>query len=179
MNSLSGSTISKAWNLFENYSGIPPDEIEPHVRRVVWCPPLNTYSTPPRSSADAHPPANSTASQREQAFAVFNYPCLGRWRFLYLYITTLPQYPELLERTKAGAVLLDAACCVGQVLRQLAFDRAPQETFKAARFFLRGMRWIWWIRDLQSWTGRWILFMRRRSFTCLAGMSRLGWERGW
>ncbi|KAK0649516.1 hypothetical protein B0T16DRAFT_492134 [Cercophora newfieldiana] len=93
--------ISKAWNLLENYSGIPPDEIEPHLRKV-----------------------------RDQAFAVFNYPCLGRWRFLDLYITTHPAYPELLARTKAGAVLLDAACCVGQALRQLAFDGAPQENLR-------------------------------------------------
>ncbi|KAK3358171.1 hypothetical protein B0T25DRAFT_622633 [Lasiosphaeria hispida] len=88
----------KAWHLLNKYSGIPEADIEPHVRAV-----------------------------RDRAFAVFNYPCLGRWRFLDLYITTHPQYQELLDRTKAGATLLDAGCCVGQALRQLAFDGAPQE----------------------------------------------------
>ncbi len=29
------SKLAKAWKLLEGYSGIPEDEIEPHVRRVV------------------------------------------------------------------------------------------------------------------------------------------------
>ncbi|KAK0611622.1 hypothetical protein B0T14DRAFT_390477, partial [Immersiella caudata] len=87
--------------LLQHYSHIPPDRIEPHLRAV-----------------------------REKAFAVYNYPCLGRWRFLDLYITTLPIYPSLLARVKAGAVFLDAACCVGQVLRQLAYDGAPERNLK-------------------------------------------------
>jgi len=27
--------ISKAWNLLEKYSGIPPEQIEPHLRTIV------------------------------------------------------------------------------------------------------------------------------------------------
>ncbi|KAK4445053.1 hypothetical protein QBC34DRAFT_473200 [Podospora aff. communis PSN243] len=93
--------ISKAFNLLQHYSHIPPDQIEPHLRAI-----------------------------RDRAFAIYSYPCLGRWRFLDLYITTLPIYPSLLARIKAGAVFLDAACCVGQVLRQLAYDGAPQGNLK-------------------------------------------------
>ncbi|KAK5662609.1 hypothetical protein OQA88_8523 [Cercophora sp. LCS_1] len=93
--------LAKAWNLFQQYSHIPEDEIEPHVRRV-----------------------------RDKAFSVFNYPCLGRFRFLDLYITTHPFYPSLITRTQAGEILLDAGCCVGQALRQLAHDGAPQANLR-------------------------------------------------
>ncbi|KAK3385822.1 hypothetical protein B0H63DRAFT_449824 [Podospora didyma] len=88
--------LAKVWKLLESYSGIPPDEIEEHLRHV-----------------------------RAKAWAIFPYGCIGRWRFLDLYITALPQYPELLARTQQGQTLLDCACCFGQALRQLAFDGAP------------------------------------------------------
>ena len=43
-----------------------------------------------------------------------------------MYIATQPLYPELLDRAKNNnAVILDCACCLGQALRQLAFDGAP------------------------------------------------------
>ncbi|KAK3689345.1 hypothetical protein B0T22DRAFT_528349 [Podospora appendiculata] len=89
--------LEKAWRLLEGYSRIPADVIEPHLRAV-----------------------------RDKAWAIFPYGCLGRWRFLDMYITTLPEYPELLTRTRAGATLLDCGCCLGQTLRQLAHDGAPQ-----------------------------------------------------
>ncbi|KAK0609972.1 hypothetical protein B0T17DRAFT_473363, partial [Bombardia bombarda] len=82
--------------LLEGYSHIPADEIEQHLREV-----------------------------RQKAWSAHHYPCLGRWRFLDLNITTLPSYPSILSRLASGAVLLDCACCLGQALRQLAFDGAP------------------------------------------------------
>jgi ubiquinone/menaquinone biosynthesis C-methylase UbiE len=63
--------------------------------------------------------------QRDKAFAIFPYPCIGRWRFLDLYVTSTPQYPTLIERLKGGDSLLDVGCCFGHILRQLAHDGAP------------------------------------------------------
>ncbi|KAI9701332.1 MAG: hypothetical protein M1820_006554 [Bogoriella megaspora] len=40
-------------------------------------------------------------------------------------ITTLPEYPEVLERVKDGQRFLDLACCFGQILRKMNFDGAP------------------------------------------------------
>ena len=34
--------ISKAWNLLEKYSGIPPEQIEPHLRAIVCFVPIFT-----------------------------------------------------------------------------------------------------------------------------------------
>ncbi|KAK3317566.1 hypothetical protein B0T19DRAFT_405253 [Cercophora scortea] len=89
--------LEKAWRLLNDYSHIPEKEIEPHLRAI-----------------------------RDKAWTIFPYGCLGRWRFLDMYITTLPQYPSLLSHTRAGATLLDCGCCLGQTLRQLALDGAPQ-----------------------------------------------------
>jgi len=63
--------------------------------------------------------------KRDKAFAIFHYPCLGRWRFLDLYITETPEYPAVVSRLKAGETLLDVGCCFGHILRQLAADGAP------------------------------------------------------
>ncbi|KAK3377303.1 hypothetical protein B0T24DRAFT_592916 [Lasiosphaeria ovina] len=87
-----------AWRLLEQYAGVPADEVEAHLHRV-----------------------------RDKAWQIFPYGCIGRWRFLDLYIATLPQYGELIARTQRGAVLLDCACCFGQALRQLAADGAPAQ----------------------------------------------------
>ena len=37
--------ISKAWNLLEKYSGIPPEQIEPHLRAIVRSQPRYLYPT--------------------------------------------------------------------------------------------------------------------------------------
>ncbi len=65
--------------------------------------------------------------QHEKAWAIFPYGCIGRWRFLDFYASTLPEYSAAVERLQAGDTLLDAGCCFGYMLRQLAFDGAPQE----------------------------------------------------
>ncbi|KAH8809369.1 methyltransferase domain-containing protein [Xylogone sp. PMI_703] len=87
---------AKTWSLLESYSKIPPDEIESHLRAV-----------------------------REKAWKIFPYGCIGRWLFLDCVITSLPEYPDVIERVKSGDVLLDAGCAFGYVLRQLAIDGAP------------------------------------------------------
>ncbi|KAF2452252.1 hypothetical protein BDY21DRAFT_408479 [Lineolata rhizophorae] len=85
-----------ARELLEKYSGIPPDKVKSHVMEI-----------------------------RDKAFAITPFPCIGRFHFLDLSIHTLPAYPEILARARAGQTVLDIGCCFGQDLRKLAFDGAP------------------------------------------------------
>ncbi|KAI9847328.1 MAG: hypothetical protein M1838_000937 [Thelocarpon superellum] len=84
--------------LLEEYSGIPPDEVEAHIKQV-----------------------------RERAWKIWPYRCIGRFTFLDLSISWSAAYGEVLERVKAGQSLLDIGCCVGQDIRKLIFDGAPAE----------------------------------------------------
>jgi hypothetical protein len=87
-----------ARQLLENYTKIPPDQIEDHVVKI-----------------------------RNDAWEVFPYPCIGQFRFLDLSLKTMEQYPEILQRLQQGQKLLDMACCFGQEIRQLVVDGAPAE----------------------------------------------------
>jgi SAM-dependent methyltransferase len=62
--------------------------------------------------------------QREKAWGIARYPCIGRWRFLYLPNSDDPHFHILLRRLKdsaSGDALLDLGCCMAQVLRQFAY----------------------------------------------------------
>ncbi|KAF7545440.1 hypothetical protein G7046_g9565 [Stylonectria norvegica] len=88
--------IGPARHLLEVYSKIPDQDLEDHIRRV-----------------------------REKAWGVSHYPCVGRWKFLYILDPRDPRYQQVLFRlTMRGSrdVLLDLGCCVGQVIRQLRSD---------------------------------------------------------
>lgn len=84
--------------VFEKYSGLPPDAVIPHIVEV-----------------------------RNRAFDVFPYPCIGLFRFLNLGIRKSPQYSEVLQRLKDGQSFLDIGCCFGQDIRRLVADGAPSE----------------------------------------------------
>ncbi|KAF3767036.1 hypothetical protein M406DRAFT_222626, partial [Cryphonectria parasitica EP155] len=89
--------------LLRTYSNIPENEVESHLRVI-----------------------------RDKAFGVHPYGCIGKWNFLDLYMPDVPQYPEVVERVKAGEVLLDVGCCFGAVLRQLVADGASDENLRGA-----------------------------------------------
>jgi SAM-dependent methyltransferase len=79
-------------------------------------------------SAPVSQRAYSKKSQRDKAWAVWPYPCIGQFRFLDLSISQSTHYPEILERLKTGEQnFLDLGCCFGQDLRKLAADGAPSE----------------------------------------------------
>ncbi|MCJ1355504.1 MAG: hypothetical protein MMC33_005496 [Icmadophila ericetorum] len=83
--------------LLEKYSGIPHDDVIPHISKL-----------------------------RDRAFDTWPYPCIGQLRFLNLNLSTSPLYPTVLSRlTTQSQTFLDAGCCFGQDLRKLAFDGAP------------------------------------------------------
>jgi 2-polyprenyl-3-methyl-5-hydroxy-6-metoxy-1,4-benzoquinol methylase len=64
--------------------------------------------------------------QRDKAWEVYAYPCIGQFRFLNLSLYKQPSYGRMLECLKAGeARYLDVGCCLGQDMRKLVFDGAP------------------------------------------------------
>ncbi|MCJ1434882.1 hypothetical protein MMC27_004252 [Xylographa pallens] len=79
--------------LLEQYSGIPPDQVLPHVVAV-----------------------------RDKAFDVWSYACIGQVRFLDFTLPKLPYWSEVLPRLRSGATFVDAGCCFGQVIRFLTFN---------------------------------------------------------
>ncbi|CAM1501858.1 Fc.00g038420.m01.CDS01 [Cosmosporella sp. VM-42] len=88
--------IGPARHLLESYSKIPYHDLDDHIRRV-----------------------------REKAWDVSRYPCVGRWKFLYILDPQDPRYQQVLFRLNVGGsrdVLLDLGCGVGQVIRQLRSD---------------------------------------------------------
>ncbi|KAI0473123.1 hypothetical protein GGR56DRAFT_600496 [Xylariaceae sp. FL0804] len=92
--------------LLETYSGIPADEVVPHVLAV-----------------------------RDKAFALYPWPCIGQMRFLRLSLASYPAYPRILELLRADDLpqqqqqrrrrqYLDLGCCFGQDMRKLVVDGA-------------------------------------------------------
>ncbi|KAH8668552.1 hypothetical protein BX600DRAFT_548883 [Xylariales sp. PMI_506] len=82
--------------LLEQYSNIAPDEVGQHILDV-----------------------------REKLWSIKPYGCIGKLSFLNLSFTSDPRYKSALARLTepdSTATFLDMGCCVGQVLRQLAFD---------------------------------------------------------
>lgn len=66
--------------------------------------------------------------QRDKAWEIFPYPCIGQFRFLDLSISQSPHYSDILSRLKSGEeTFLDLGCCFGQDLRKLVSDGAPSE----------------------------------------------------
>lgn len=65
--------------------------------------------------------------QREKAWKVFQYPCIGMYSFIDFSISKHEKYADVLERVKSGETLLDLACGFGQDIRKLVFDGAPPE----------------------------------------------------
>ncbi|KAL5119572.1 hypothetical protein ACEQ8H_002418 [Pleosporales sp. CAS-2024a] len=87
-----------AREIFEKYSHIAPAEVELHIKTV-----------------------------RNEAFKIFPYPCVGNWGFLNLSVMNSPIYDDVLQRIKNGQQYLDIGCCMGQDIRKLIVDGAPQE----------------------------------------------------
>lgn len=66
--------------------------------------------------------------QRERAWQIFPFPCIGRMRFLDFSLSTMPSYEKILSSLSSKEdpkTLLDVGCCFGQDLRKLIVDGAP------------------------------------------------------
>ena len=100
--------------IFEEYSGISPQQIVPHIQELVRRPRM-----PSKFGTDF--------LQRKRAWDVKPYMCIAQARFLSLNLPHHPLYPEVLERMMQQERLLDLGCCLGQDIRKLAFDGVPSE----------------------------------------------------
>jgi SAM-dependent methyltransferase len=105
--------------LLERYSNIPPADVEAHVKKVV------SLCVPKLRSL-------LTLRQRDEAFKIFPYPCLGNWGFLNLNVADAPAYNEVVSRVKNGELYLDIGCCMGQDIRKLVSDGVPAENTYAS-----------------------------------------------
>ncbi|KAI8957367.1 hypothetical protein F5Y11DRAFT_360899 [Daldinia sp. FL1419] len=82
--------------LLEKYSGIRAKDVDDHIHEI-----------------------------RDRLWEIYPYVYIGHFRFLSLGFTSDPRYQTALARLlapKSEVSLLDVGCCVGQLLRQLAFD---------------------------------------------------------
>ena len=66
--------------------------------------------------------------QRDKAFSVWSYACIGQVRFLNFSLPKLPYWSRILPRLQAGASLVDAGCCFGQEIRFLVFKEGIAAT---------------------------------------------------
>ncbi|KAJ5618751.1 porphobilinogen deaminase protein [Penicillium lagena] len=82
--------------LLENYSNISPENVNEHLHYI-----------------------------RDKGWDIHRYPCIGRWSFTNIKGLDHPSFRAIIKRLKQRGsqdTFLDVACCVGQVLRKLAFD---------------------------------------------------------
>ncbi|KAI9729468.1 MAG: hypothetical protein M1834_006849 [Cirrosporium novae-zelandiae] len=91
--------ITPARRILEQYSGIPPEQVVPHIHAI-----------------------------RAKAWQIFPYPCIGRFRFLDLSISRAPLYPTIIRRLQSGDTFLDMGCCFGQDIRSLVMDGAQPDS---------------------------------------------------
>ncbi|KAI1775306.1 hypothetical protein F4818DRAFT_46075 [Hypoxylon cercidicola] len=95
--------------LLEDWSGIAPDDVIPHIYRV-----------------------------REEAWKVFPWPCVGEFWFIQQGLLRHPDYSRILERLTATTPtprFLDLGTCLGQDVRTLAHDGAPLSGLYGADVF--------------------------------------------
>lgn len=88
----------EAQSLLESYSKIPSDKVAQHVFAL-----------------------------RDEAYAVYRYPCISQMRFLSFNLSHMPFYHRLLEllRSSPTGGFLDAGCCFAQEIRFLANEGIP------------------------------------------------------
>lgn len=125
--------------LLVEYSHISPDKVDEHVLQVVSSSPLSYLPRYKRTSLKHH------TAQRNRAWEVHPYPCLGQFRFLELNLAHRPGdlYPRLLSLLTTSTppspssppgppLFLDVGACLGQDLRKLIADGAPPHTVAGA-----------------------------------------------
>lgn len=84
--------------------------------------------------SDFKMPSRLTCPQRDQAWKLAPYPCVGGFWFLEFAVAAFKDYGELVTRLKTGQRLLDIGAGLGQELRALASDGAPPNTLAATDY---------------------------------------------
>ena len=70
--------------------------------------------------------------QRDRAWSIHPYPCIGRLRFLDLSIIQHPLFQTLIPRLQSSQTLLDLGSCFGQDIRALVAAGAPAQNLYGA-----------------------------------------------
>jgi len=108
--------------------------MDQQIKRYVDEPPINPYVETFFSSYASISPTElrqHLIHVRENAWKNFDYHCLGRWTFLDFSIRQSPIYNEIVDKCKNdGATVIDFGCCLGQDIRQLAYDGVPLEQIR-------------------------------------------------
>ena len=74
--------------------------------------------------------------QREKAWDVYPYPCIGQFLFLNLTINLSPYYKTLVSRLRdEDQTFLDLGCCFAQDVRKLVSDGARSENIYGADLY--------------------------------------------
>lgn len=115
-----------ARNILEKYSKVHPEKVESHIYRIVSSRILRLLII----LADRFNP------QRDKAWGIFPWPCVGEFWFLSFGLAKHPLYQAVvLPRLKSGASLLDLGACLAQDLRKCVFDGAPVDKLYASDLF--------------------------------------------
>jgi hypothetical protein len=114
--------IDPARRLLEKYSGIAPEDVDAHIYEIVRHL-IHLYIKEQLLM--------QLVEQRDKAWAIFPYGCVGSFGFLNLEPTLQdPLFQTVAERLKAPGsteTFLDVGCCLGHVVRQLISDGVSSE----------------------------------------------------
>ena len=123
--------------LLEEYSGLKPEEAMPHVIALVSSLFLFLFLEIFPSILLYLYKASSKiilillrllilhSTERDVAFSIWSYACIGQTRFLANNLSRLPFHEKVLARLRLGATFCDAGCCFGQQFRFLAHQGIP------------------------------------------------------
>ncbi|KAJ2986314.1 hypothetical protein NUW58_g5087 [Xylaria curta] len=108
--------------LLQEWSGIAPGDIVPHIYQVV-------------GSLEFLEPQSLTDIQREKAWEVFPWPCIGQFAFIEQGLLHHPNYFRITQRLTINTPahrFLDLGTCLGQDIRTLLHDGASPSTIYGA-----------------------------------------------
>ncbi|KAJ3579598.1 hypothetical protein NPX13_g961 [Xylaria arbuscula] len=126
--------VPETQDLLEKYSNVPRDQQVKHVHLIVSSLPATMIESPMslgEVKLDTIRIASNEnltlAAQRDKAWDIRAYPCIGLGVWLTPQLRRLPTYQNIVSRLKDGESLMDVGTFIGHDLRRLVYDGAPSE----------------------------------------------------